>query len=167
MKRKRFLCTVLSMVMAMCMMSGCDPITYRFDAEQLKQEAVRLELIYYENEDPKHTEVTEDMVLIFDPEKARLVQVLEQDKMDAFIDEFSMVRFHHGDICAEEPVGYGLRIVLQNDHFLILAAKVTKRHGYGMAAEFDEDCNFVKHIVTFAEASRFNGLLEKYFSAME
>lgn len=163
---RKYLCMMISVVMMLGTVSGCDPVVYRFDAEQLKQETVRLELIYYENEEPKHTEVTEDMVLVFKQEKARLVQVLEQDKINAFIDEFSMVRFHHRDICAEEPVGYGLRIILQNNHFFIIACKLTERSAYGMVAEFDKDCNFVKHIATFAEANRFNALLEKYFSAM-
>ncbi len=151
------------LICSMLLLCGCDPATYYFDYEALKDDVSAIERISYDNASSEMIAVEADSKLIFDSTKITASKVLDAAQVDAFLKELSKIVFHLKSDSTLEPVRECLRITMKNGNFIILSATMVGKQEYSMVAEFDAGGNFVKHVAHFAAGSTYEALLEKYF----
>lgn len=145
------------------LLSGCDPGCYYFDADEIADQAVKIQLVICENPSPQKIIVKEDTVLYFDVEDAEIVETLENEKIEEFAKDLSTVTFHIENESVNAPIGYAVLIHMQNQEIIVLSCTTINGVGYGMAAAFSIDGNFLRHIACFADAPKFRRILAKYF----
>ncbi len=151
---------ILFVILLFC---GCDPASYYFDANDIINQAVKIQLIECENANPVNVSVKKDTVLQIDINNSRIVGTLEQEKIEGFVNELSTIIFHQEKESVNAPVGYTLLIYLKNQEMLVLSSTVIDGTAYGMAAAFSSDGKFIRHIASFADGPHFRRLLADYF----
>lgn len=144
---------------------GCavDPGSYYFNADDLMEKVIKIELVECINENPKLIIVKENSLPSFDFNKVKLVKELEEEKIQDFLNELSTVIFHIENESVNSPVGYAVLIYLQNNEIIVLSCTIINKIGYSMVASFTYEGNFIKHIVVFANEPKFKKILLKYF----
>ena len=140
-----------------------DPPTYFFDANNIINQATKIQLVVCENDNPIKIKVEEDTILFFDIDNIRIIDTLETEKIEEFAYELSTITFHIEMESVNSPVGYTLIIYMQNQELIVLSCTVINGIGYGMAAVFLNDGSFVRHIAQFADRPKFERLLHNYF----
>jgi hypothetical protein len=162
---KRFL-LILSLVL---IISGCvsDPNTYYFNYEELSINVISIELINYENNNPRIINVNESNISNIDFHKLVVLEVLPSQSIDSFIRKISEITFHKSNKSAETPIGRGIKLNYNNGNFVIISCTLTKERGYSFVAEFDDKGKFVKHIAEFADRPKFEKLLDDYFKTKD
>lgn len=98
-----------------------DPPIYHFDADEIINQATKIELVVCENPDPVDVNVKEDTVLLFDFDKVIPIKTLEQEKIDDFAQDLSRITFHREMRSVNAPVGYTLLIYIQNHEMFVLS----------------------------------------------
>ena len=160
MKKRVF---VLLILMAVLVTScACDPPSYRFNYEELKEEVVGVELIEYENSDPKIVKKSSE-VLPFDFNKMKSIKTLDSEQMDEFIKSFTDIHFMRFDDYSNAAVGISIKINYKNGEFLIVSNKVTDDRGYRFIVKFDSDGDVIEVIGGFASRKDFAELVYDYF----
>lgn len=157
---KRVCAIILFLVLLFC---GCDPASYHFDANDIINQAVKIQLVECENDNPVNVNVGKNTVLQIDLNHSRVVGTLEQEKIDEFVNDLSTITFHLEKESVNAPIGYTLLIYLKNQEILVLSCTVIDGTAFGMAAAFSSDGKFVRHIASFADGPRFRRLLADYF----
>ena len=114
----------ISYIMIICVfisLSGCvwDPASYLFDYEKLKEQVATVELINYENEEPKKIKDISE-ILPYDFDKEEVLETLPADKIDDFIMDLSEIRFLDYSSFAKEPVEICIKITYKNGEFIII-----------------------------------------------
>lgn len=160
---KKLIVSLLLIVVTV--LSGCfgAPSFYFFKESDMNN-IERIELVYYTNENYKIVDPTE-VALKFDPSKAEVVEVLAEDKVDAFLTEFEKIEFHRKDRSVDEPTGYCLLWHLKNGNYIVFSCTLfeSERIGYSMVAEFDSSNAFVCHIGFFAAKPHFDLIVGDFF----
>ena len=156
---------VILLSMIVLLLCGCaiDPATYYFDADDIKNQATKIQLVICENNNPVIVDVKEDTVLLFDIDNVRIIETLEQEKIDDFAYELSTITFHKEMESVNSPVGYTVLIYMQNQEIIVLSCTIINGIGYGMVAVFSNDGNFIRHIAQFADEPKFKRLLTNCF----
>lgn len=159
---KKFYVIFLIVIVSLC---GCvtDPATYYFDAGDIINQATKIQLVICENNNPVNVNVKEDTVLLFDIGNVRIIETLEQEKIDEFAYELSTITFHKEMKSVNSPTGYTILIYMQNQELIVLSCTVINDIAYGMAAVFSNDGSFVRHIAQFADEPKFKRLINNYF----
>lgn len=162
MKRKTF---VILIVVFVSMLVGCvtDPETYYFDADELKGDVTKIELLSLINEKPELVTVHDDTTLSFNRKNVILVKELDNDEIKNFIEDLSTITFHIGNKSVNSPLGYTIVIYMQNQEIIVLSCTIVDGVGYSMVSQFTTGGNFIKHIAQFADEPKFRRLIEKYF----
>lgn len=159
---KKICVILLFVIVSLC---GCvsDPATYYFDASNIINQAIKIQLVVCENNNPININVEEDTILFFDIDNIRIIETLETKKIDEFAYELSTITFHKEMKSVNSPVGYTIIIYMQNQELIVLSCTVISGIAYGMAAVFLNDGSFVRHIAQFADEPKSKRLLNNYF----
>lgn len=152
----------------MAMLVGCvtDPATYYFDADELKGDVIKIELLSLVNEKPKQVTVHDDTILSFNRNDAILVKELDTDEIKSFIEDLSTITFHIGNKSVNSPLGYTIVIYMKNQEIIVLSCTIVDGVGYSMVSQFTDRESFIKHIAQFADEPKFRRLIEKYFDVL-
>ena len=122
---------VISLIFVMLFaLTACDPTTFYFDYDELKETVVRVEYIYYDNPNAVILEEyfveDHDKLLSFDFDKMEIRQVLSDEKLDDFLKELSELEFMMDWVHLDSPQGDSIRIVYDNGDFEILSCYGSK-----------------------------------------
>ena len=123
-----FLILVLCCVMTI--FAACDPNRFSFDYEELKENVVRVELIYYDNPDAKELFEKRDKVIPFDFSKMEIVEVLSENEVDNFLHDLSKRTFLEVWRHLDSPQGYSIRLVYLNEDFEIISCNAIYSGGF-------------------------------------
>lgn len=160
---KKFILSFL-LICVLILACGCDPGSYYFDDESLTEQVKRVELIDYENDNPIMIDVTDDTELIFERDKMKILEVLDEEKIDEFLKDLSVIIFHLINQSAESPVGRGIRLVFSDEGYIVISCTKVGRRGYSFVAEFDKNDEFIQHIADVCDKPSLDRLINKYFT---
>ncbi len=142
---------------------GCDPATFCFDYEKMKDDVAIIELITYNNGSSENIKLDSNSKLVFNKEKIISSKQLESQYIDEFLKELSKITFHLESKSTFEPIKECLKITKENDNFIILSCTVIDGVGYSMVAEFDSDGNFLNHLAYFADRPTYEKMIKEFF----
>lgn len=156
----------ISYIMIICVfisLSGCvwDPASYLFDYEKLKEQVATVELINYENEEPKIIE-DDSEILPYDFDKEEVLETLPADKIDDFIMDLSEIRFLDYSSFAKEPVEICIKITYKNGEFIIITSTLMDV-AYGLVELFNSNGCPIEYIGAPGDRDEFVALVNKYF----
>ena len=164
MKKILSLVLVFSVLATLCLY-GCvtDPATYYFDADDIINNATKIQLVFFENKEPTNINIEKDIISSLDMNNIEIIETLETKNIDDFANELSTITFHVGTKSVNSPVGYAVIIHMKNQEMIVLSCTVISGIAYGMVAVFLNDGTFVRHIAQFADEPKFNMLLHNFF----
>ena len=156
----------ISYIMIICVfisLSGCvwDPASYLFDYEKLKEQVATVELINYENEEPKKIKDISE-ILPYDFDKEEVLETLPADKIDDFIMDLSEIRFLDYSSFAKEPVEICIIITYKNGEFIIITSTLMDV-AYGLVELFNSNGCPIEYIGAPGDRDEFVALVNKYF----
>ncbi len=156
----------ISYIMIICVfisLSGCvwDPASYLFDYEKLKEQVATVELINYENEEPKKIKDISE-ILPYDFDKEEVLETLPADKIDDFIMDLSEIRFLDYSSFAKEPVEICIKITYKNGEFIIITSTLMDV-AYGLVELFNSNGCPIEYIGAPGDRDEFVALVNKYF----
>ena len=113
----------LCLILIVLTLSSCDPLTYSPTEEYLK-DVVSIELIRYNNPDQKDfiswvPDHSDDLVA-FDNSRVEIIEVLDNEKFDAFSTAFQSTVIMHTYYECDSPDGVCIRVNYKNGEFLII-----------------------------------------------
>ncbi len=144
MVKKLSLCFLFCIVcFSLC---ACDPSNYYHDYDTLKESVVQVELINYDNPDAKEYNDWFQKIKypLFDFDKAEVVEVLAEEKLDDFLKTLSEHRILTTWVHMDSPNGLCLRLIHNNDTFEIFNTNPRK----SFSAYYDSDGNMIKFVGT-------------------
>lgn len=151
------------MLTMLFLLTSCDPGTYNFDASEITENALKIELVLCKNDNPVNLEVDENTVLFFDIDNIAVIDTLEQETIEPFANELSTITFHLLPYSVNAPVGYTLLIYMNNQEIIVISDSTINDVFYGMVAAFSNEGDYLRHIAAFADERGFKRLLKKYF----
>ena len=157
----------ISYIMIICVfisLSGCvwDPASYLFDYEKLKEQVATVELINYENEEPKKIKDISE-ILPYDFDKEEVLETLPADKIDDFIMDLSEIRFLDYSSFAKEPVEICIKITYKNGEFIIISVTLMNGVVYCFIEVFDKLGYSIEHIGGIENRDDIDRIINKYF----
>ena len=159
----------LFLVLIICVLVvGCDPASYRFDADVYGEQVEKIELRYAElSGTPEKIKISDGAVPEFHLNETTLVETLDVDKNMDFCNEFAFVAFHRIYECVNKPFGYVLVMYLSNGNYIVLSLSRYGKSAYGIFAEFSVDEEFIQLFGRFCENRKYYILLAKYFDSCD
>ena len=154
MKRKQIL--ILFPLFINLVLSACDPGTYNFDYEELKNNVAGVELINYNNLKVRKIKNIGEL-LPFDFNLMEIIEVLPEEKIDTFLKEYSTAYFLEIFDYLDSPNGKGLRLLYKNDDFMVICLETY------YVCKFDASGN-VKHFFTYMYQMVLIRIINKYFN---
>jgi len=156
----------ISYIMVICVLvslGGCvwDPAITYFDYDELKEQIATVELINYENENPKIIKDASN-VLPFDFAKMEVIETLAADKIDDFVTDLSETGFMDYSSFAKEPVGICIKITYKDGKFIIITSTLMDV-AYGIVEVFDSNGYPIEYIGAPADRDEYVALVNKYF----
>ena len=157
----------ISYIMIICVfisLSGCvwDPASYLFDYEKLKEQVATVELINYENEEPKKIKDISE-ILPYDFDKEEVLETLPADKIDDFIMDLSEIRFMIDSDFSNSPVGICIKVTYKSSEFIIISSTLIDGIAYRCVEVFDSQGYSIEHIGGVENRKDFVALVNKYF----
>mgnify|MGYP001030312672 FL=1 len=157
----------ISYIMIICVfisLSGCvwDPASYLFDYEKLKEQVATVELINYENEEPKKIKDISE-ILPYDFDKEEVLETLPADKIDDFIMDLSEIRFMIDSDFSNSPVGICIKITYKNGEFIIISVTLMNGVVYCFIEVFDKLGYSIEHIGGIENRDDIDRIINKYF----
>ena len=156
MKYNKLLIPIILMVLCL---SACDPSDFYYNYDELKELAVEIQLINYNN--PKAEEINEFLVekreemKPFHFDKMEVAEVLSETEIDDFLKEISEIEFLMSWVHADSPNGRCIRIIYENGDFEII--------GDHYVGSFDSEGN-VKRFIGLPN-QRLENLIDEYLYA--
>ena len=159
------------MILLVCsfffILTACDPGNYFYDYEILNDNVKRIELINYDNDAAKfYNEIlskTRKEIISFDFDKMEIVEILNEIKIDDFIQNLSKINFLEYWNHSDSPVVMCIRMIYKNDDFEIISFNYYNNEYYNFVGKFDNHGNPIKFIGGFASGSDFVELVNNYF----
>lgn len=155
-----FFTTIMTMILVGCV---TDPPTYYFNAEELIETVIKIEIVDFVNLKPEIVIVDDNTKPSINMANASFIKKLHNEKLNKFIEELSTITFHIKNKSVNSPLGYTVIMYMKNQEMIVLSCTVVDGLGYSMNAVFTTEGEFVKHIANFADEPKFRKLLEKYF----
>jgi len=143
--------------LASCFFIPQDPGEYYYDYSELKDNVIKIELINYDNPYAKELFENRDKVIPFDFDKREIIEILSNDKIDDFLQEFSKLKFLMDWKHSDSPKGTSVRIVYENEDFIIISYNID------YSGSFYADGNVKEFIGELAWKEDFINLVNKYF----
>ena len=158
-----FLCLLLSFV---CL-TACDPGSYSLSERETAAEITAIELIEYTNEDqghfvswvPNHM----DDLRPFDSTKATVLQVLEPEKQEDFLNTLGEADILYKYYAYDSPKGICIRLTYADGTFMIVWANYFTGGFAGYIGTYTADGAVQDFIGSFSAFSSFEALVTDYF----
>ena len=150
---------------------GCDPATNNMDASELLANTVKIELVYYENENPQSFRLDNKNKPIFNFNKVTIIGALDDSRFEDIIMDIAEhdFLFWGNDLVLNEPNGKTLILYQSNGNIVVLYNWVyTNEKGltyyYGDCSIFDENGLLVEYIGSVSNGW-IDSLESAYFSS--
>lgn len=145
---------VLIIVLVLTCLFGlvaCDPGVSYLNKDELLANTVKIELIHYENENPKLLRIGAKENPRFDFNKATLIATLDETHFEDILNDVAEIDYLIFGTALNEPLGKTLVLYQSNGNMIVLFGCVytnekNKTFYYGDCNIFDENGVFVEHI---------------------
>ncbi len=130
----------ISLILCIGMMllaTACDPGSFYFNAEDLKENVVEISLIDYENPEAKELFENREGVLPFDFEKMTIIKTLPKERHEEFIEEFCKTEFLMTWRHLDSPKGRSLMLTYNDGKFEIISLDANFVCGYNEDGSVD------------------------------
>jgi hypothetical protein len=121
---KRLL-TFLITIISICLLASCDPAGYYFDAKELKQNIVSIELIEYKNDKQDHfiswVPNHMDDLLPMNLENITNLKKLDESRIESFIDALSNQYILYKYYSYNSPRGLSIKMNYCNGNYIIIS----------------------------------------------
>ena len=129
-------------------LAGCDPAMHHLSKEELLENTVKIELVYYENEDPESVNIRRDRKPKYDFSKATLLATLDESRFEDILTDLSGSGYTYYARALNEPMGKTLVLHQSNGNMIVLfGCTYTNKKGsnkyYGNCYVFDKDGVFI------------------------
>lgn len=135
MKKISFLVLVC---IALLLIVGCDPNSFYYDKEEVKNTLASVELIYYDNNETSRHIVSKDEVVNFDFSKMTVLDVLQEERKPAFIYELTYSPLLDFELHYIEPKGQCVKINYTNEYFDVIGCE------YLFLGKYDNEGNVLE-----------------------
>ena len=162
---KKFICflCLLSVCFSLC---ACDPGSFIVTVEDLDG-VVSIELIEYNNSNqkefnswvPNHF----NKLKPFKPENATVIEELQEDKEQDFLDAFMQTDILHTYYVYDSPKDVCIRLNYANGNFLIIWANYKEQSYSGYIGEYSSDGTVVSFWGCFSNLIYYQDLVNNYF----
>ena len=161
--------TVVFLVACLFVLIGCDPVQYKLDVNELLSNTVKIELVYYKNENPELYQLNkwQKKRPTFDFNKVTPIATLDDSKIEDVVNLLGECRYTYWNRTWNEPIGKTLILYQKNGDMLILyGCTYTNKKGKtsypGACIKFDKDGNYIKYIGDFGYAG-MDTIEQRYF----
>ncbi len=164
-----FAMTIVCLTTCLFVFAGCDPIPMELDVDKLQANTVKIELVYYDNNNPKTIQNLEGKKQpTFNFDKTTLIATLDDSRIDEFINDIGEYEYLYFGRTCNEPVGKTLILYQSNGDILVLFGCVTKNaRGRTCYLDgcilFDKDGKYIEYIGDFGYVY-MEELESKYFN---
>ena len=128
---------MVSILVVLCLsLTACDPASFYFDYDELKEKVTTVELISYNNINLKMVK-DESKVLPFDFDKMEIVETLESKQRESFLSELSKIYFHVSDNLTKysnSATGISIRIIYASGDFVVICSNTDSNFVGGFTA---------------------------------
>gem|GEM_PF-2157339 len=148
-------------------LTGCDPSHYTQNYEDLLSSVTGVELIRYDapNAEYINTFISQRKVRAFDFSKAEIIEVLDTENLDDFLQDWADVRLWNIWGHSNSPVGISLRILHDNGDFDVFSCTVEDGVQSGMFGHrFTERGRLKEYIGLLENRSDFVDIINSYFT---
>lgn len=153
---KKYIAMVLCLGMIL-LATACDPGSFYFDAEDLKENVVEISLIDYENPEAKELFENREGVLPFDFDKMTVIKTLPAERHEEFLEEFCKTEFLMTWRHLDSPKGKSLMLTYSDGKFEIISLNEKFVCGY------NEDGSLDFFIGEIAYSTGLQELVNRYF----
>ena len=148
----------LCLILIVLTLSSCDPLRYSPTEEYFK-DVVSIELIRYNNPDQKDfiswvPDHSDDLVA-FDNSRVEIIEILDNEKFDAFSTAFQSTEIMHTYYRCDSPNGVCIRVNYENGKFLII--------GRDYIGYFSENGEVSKFLGCFSARTYYTDLVNEFF----
>jgi len=165
MKTRAVSIAFLLFLLILCL-SACDPGSISYPNEESISDVVSVELIEYNNiyVSRINTLFSTRKIQDFDFEKMEIIEVLSEDTLEDFLNDFSELdvwtRWSHPD----SPLRTSIRIIYNNGDFDVISCCNTEKEIISFMAKYDSKGNFKNHIGTVEKVTAYLDLINRYFT---
>ncbi|MBE6594427.1 MAG: hypothetical protein E7644_01375 [Ruminococcaceae bacterium] len=149
--------------------TGCDPSRHALDIDELLRSTVKVELVEYINENPKHIKnLNGRHKPTFDFNKVTPIATLDDSQIEDLIHDLGEYEYLYFNRTLNEPIGKTLILHQINGNMLVLFGCIYESENdgtfyYGGCIMFDKDGKYIEYIGDFGYAG-MEKLETKYFS---
>ena len=173
MKKITALALVLTCVLTcLLVFTGCDPAMNYIDVDELLRNTVKVELVEYENENPKDIQNLDGKKKpTFNFDKVTLIATLDESKIEDIINDLGESGYIYYNRALNEPIGKTLILYQSNGDMLVIFGCIYKNEKgstkyYDGCILFDKDGKYIEYIGDFGYAD-MEKIESKYFSTSE
>ena len=147
---------------------SCDPATIRLDTDELLANTVKIELVNYENEEPKLIQNLDGKKKpSFDFNKVTLIETLDDSKIEDVIKDLGNYGYLYGGRTLNEPIDKTLILYQSNGDMLVFFGCIyTNERGstyyHDGCIMFDKNGKYIEYIGDFGYAG-MEEIISKYF----
>ena len=158
---------ITALLMVVCLLfASCDPVWFSYDAEEMNETVIAVELINYVN--PNVVELNNFIpihkVKPYDFKKEEVVEALDEARFSDFFDDFSKLSMSSRWYHADEPFGYSIRITYGSGSFDMFSFDYENGTWLGLIAQYDVKGKLIKYKGIFdGYEKEYTDLIEKYF----
>jgi len=161
-----------AIIVVICMLcfalGSCDPGQYSFDYEELIDSITSVELIQYDNSEikrfkswvPNH----ESRLSAFDFDKMEVLESLEEETIDDFLQELSEIVFLHKYYAYNSPENICIRMIFSNGDFVVLTSDYKNSSFCGYVGIFNSKGEVVDFVGCFQSLPDFEYLINEFFA---
>ena len=130
---------------------GCDPGSIRLDRDELLRNTEKIELVEYENPDPKPMRINGKETPVFDFDQATSVATLDPSRFEDIVNDIAQQDLLLYTETLNEPVGKTLILYQSDGTMLVLFGCInqtrwgTNRY-YGQCNLYDENGTFIEYL---------------------
>lgn len=122
---------------------ACDPGHYQHNLDELKEKVVRVELIWYDNLETQEWNGKKDNALKqLDFDKMEVVEVLDEEKIYAFLTDLCEELYWYRYNSSNSPVGFCIRLMFQNGDFELICVEFSYSGIFNSSGEMIEFLGF-------------------------
>lgn len=130
---------------------GCDPSVNSLNKDELLENTVKIELVEYENENPKLLNLGGIEKPRFDFNKVTLIATLDETHFEEILNDVAEIDYLVFGTALNEPMGKTLVLYQSNGNMMVLFGCIytnenNKTFYYGDCYVFDENGIFVEHL---------------------
>ena len=161
------LIAVLIIIFNIFILSSCivsDPESIILPKEDMIKEVKSVELVYYKNDNPKEIAMHDGDILRYDFNKAQVIEVLNDDKIQDIIEDFCSIRYWENDKIINEPIGWCVKLNLKDDGFYLFFAKIVNDTFFpAKVLQYNKSGELVKYHGSFYSCETYEEIAKRYF----